>query len=66
LLYLRAGQVCSRDDMIKAVWPEVLDPGAISDANIDQLVRRVRLKIEPDPSNPARLVLKKAFGYMLV
>jgi len=68
LLYLRgnAGQVCSRDEIIRAVWSESADPGAISDATIDQLIHRLREKVEPEPSQPARIISKKAFGYMLV
>jgi DNA-binding winged helix-turn-helix (wHTH) protein len=68
LLYLHgnAGQVCSRDEIIRAVWPESVDTAAISDATIDQLVHRLREKVEPEPSQPSRIVSKKAFGYMLV
>jgi len=64
-LYRRAGKVCSRDEIIAEVWPESSDPGAVSDATIDQLVRRLRLKIEPTPSNPTRIISKKSFGYVL-
>ena len=65
-LYRYAGNICSRDEIIKSVWPESKDPGAISDATIDQLVHRLREKVEPEPSQPVRVVSKKAFGYMLV
>lgn len=65
-LYSSAGQVCSRDEIIRAVWPESQDPAAISDATIDQLIHRLREKVEPEPSQPARIISRKAFGYMLV
>jgi pSer/pThr/pTyr-binding forkhead associated (FHA) protein len=65
-LYKNAGAVCSRDSIIAAVWPESQDPGAISDATVDQLIHRLREKVEPDPSKPVRVVSKKAFGYLLV
>ena len=65
-LYRKAGKVCSRDEIIADVWPEVEDPGAVSDAAIDQLVHRLRERIEPDPSKPSRIISKKTFGYMLV
>ena len=65
-LYNRAGKVCQRDELISEVWPEAVDPGGVSDAAIDQLVHRLRLKIEPDPSQPKRLIIRKGFGYMLV
>jgi hypothetical protein len=65
-LYKNAGNVCSRDEIIEAVWPESKDPSAISDATIDQLVHRLREKVEPEPAKPSRIISKKAFGYMLV
>lgn len=65
-LYRNAGDVCSRDRIIEAVWSESKDPSAISDATIDQLIHRLREKVEHDPSNPSRIISKKAFGYMLV
>jgi len=65
-LHENAGMVCLRDEIIKAVWFDSLDPAAISDATLDQLVHRLREKIEPDTSNPSRIISRKAFGYMLV
>jgi DNA-binding response OmpR family regulator len=65
-LYKNAGNICSREEIIQAVWPESKDPSAISDATIDQLIHRLREKVEPEPAKPTRIVSKKAFGYMLV
>ncbi|MGD0354081.1 MAG: FHA domain-containing protein [Dehalococcoidia bacterium] len=65
-LYKNAGNICSRDEIIQAVWPESKDPSAISDATIDQLIHRLREKVEPEPAKPVRIISKKAFGYMLV
>ena len=65
-LYKNAGNVCSRDEIIQAVWSESKDPDAVSDATIDQLIHRLRERVEPDPSNPSRIISKKAFGYMLL
>jgi hypothetical protein len=62
----RAGKVCSKDEIISGVWPEVKDPGGISDATVDQLIYRLRGKIESDLSKPQRIISKKGFGYMLV
>jgi hypothetical protein len=66
LLYRNTGNICSRDEIIEAVWPESRDTSAISDATIDQLIHRLREKVEPEPARPSRIVSKKAFGYMLV
>jgi pSer/pThr/pTyr-binding forkhead associated (FHA) protein len=65
-LEANAGRVCRKDDMIPVVWPEVLNPGAVSDAAVDQLIHRLRTKIELDPKQPTRIVSKKGFGYLLV
>lgn len=62
----RADKVCSRDYIIAQVWPEVVDPGGVADAAIDQLIRRVRVKVEPDISKPTRIINLKGFGYKLV
>lgn len=65
-LYSNEGKICSRDEIISAVWPESKDSSAISDATIDQLIHRLREKVEPEPARPVRIISKKAFGYMLV
>ena len=65
-LHGNAGIVCLRDEIIKAVWADSQDPAAISDATLDQLVHRLREKVEPEPANPTRVISRKAFGYMLV
>ena len=65
-LYKNTGNVCSRDEIIESVWPESKDPSAISDATIDQLIHRLRERVEPDPTSPSRIISKKSFGYMLL
>ena len=65
-LYENHEKVCNRDEIINRVWPEVVDPGGVSDAAIDQLVHRLRMKIEPDPKQPKRLLIRKGFGFRLV
>jgi pSer/pThr/pTyr-binding forkhead associated (FHA) protein len=67
LVYLDShrNMMCGRDEIIANVWPEVLDPGGVADAAIDQLVRRLRVKIEKDSNHPTILINKKGFGYRL-
>jgi energy-coupling factor transporter ATP-binding protein EcfA2 len=66
LEYLRAhpGQVCAKDDLIRAVWPEdrIFEEG-VRDDSLAQLVRRLRKKIEPDPSLPRYLHTVPGRGY---
>jgi hypothetical protein len=66
LLKQNAGRICSKDEVIAAAWPQVQEPGVISDANVDQLIHRIREKVEVNPSSPTRVVSKKGFGYMLL
>jgi hypothetical protein len=58
------GQVCEKDDLIRAVWPEdrIFERG-IRDDSLAQLVRRLREKIEPDPSNPRHIQTIAGRGY---
>nr|MBN1229695.1 FHA domain-containing protein [Anaerolineae bacterium] len=49
LLYSRGGGVCTRDDVVSAVWPDAMEEG-VSEQAIDALVRRLRDRIaEIDP-----------------
>ncbi len=63
-LYERRGKVCSKDDIGKAVWPEYQE--GIYDYQIENLVRRLRARLEPDPSNAQLLVTVRGLGYKLV
>ena len=64
-LYERRGQVCSKDDIGHAVWPEY-EVGGIFDYQIENLVRRLRSKIEADPNNPQMLLTVRGLGYKLI
>jgi len=51
LLFQRAGQVCTREQVIEAVWPEAAGAG-VSEQAIDALVRRLRDRLsELDPTH---------------
>jgi hypothetical protein len=69
LAFLRArpGQVCTKDELARAVWPEdrVFGDGVRDDA-LAQLVRRLREKIEPAPSKPIHLLTVPGRGYRYV
>lgn len=64
--YLRAhpNQVCEKDDLIVAVWPEdeIFERG-VRDDSLAQLVRRLRVKIEPHPSDPEWIITVPGRGY---
>lgn len=63
-LHEHAGQVCSKDDICQAVWPEC--PHDVFDYQVENLVRRLRSKIEPDPTDPQLLLTIRGLGYKLV
>jgi len=63
-LYERRGQVCSKDDIGFAVWPEYRQ--GVYDYQIENLVRRLRSRIEPDPNNPQILLTMRGLGYKLI
>jgi len=63
MLYLLAQhpkQVYTREQLLDRIWggAEYIDPGTVT-----VHIRRVREKIEPDPSNPTRLVTVWGVGY---
>jgi DNA-binding response OmpR family regulator len=66
LAYLseRCGEVCSKDEIGTVVWPEYQD--GIYDYQVENLVRRLRAKLEPDPSEPKLLLTVRGRGYKLV
>jgi DNA-binding response OmpR family regulator len=63
-LYQHSGEVCSKDDIGHAVWPEYEE--GIYDYQIENLVRRLRAKLEPDPATPQLLLTIRGLGYKLV
>ncbi len=63
-LYEHNGAVCSKDDIGDAVWPEYQE--GVYDYQIENLVRRLRTKLEPDPTNPLLLLTVRGRGYKLV
>jgi hypothetical protein len=60
-------EVCEKDDLIRAVWPEdqIYEQG-IRDDSLAQLVRRLREKIEPDPSHPRYIQTIPGRGYRFI
>jgi DNA-binding winged helix-turn-helix (wHTH) protein len=65
LLYGRLGKICSKYDVVEAVWGEdYIDE--VDDARIEKLVSRLRQKIEPDPNGPRYVQTIRGRGYKLV
>lgn len=63
LLWRRRGQVCAKDEIAAAVWPEC--QGEIYDYQIESLVKRLRAKLEPGAEQPVLIVNVPGLGYRL-
>jgi DNA-binding response OmpR family regulator len=63
-LYEQEGLVCSKDEIGLAVWPEYQE--GVYDYQIENLVRRLRAKLEPDAGEPQLLLTVRGRGYKLI
>lgn len=61
-LVTHRGQMLSRSQLLRRVWGY---EHAGDDRLVDVTVRRLRLKLESDPSNPLMLVTVRGLGYRL-
>lgn len=59
-------QVVSRDDLIAAAWKDAKSTAGVSEQALDQLLYRVRKKIENDPNNPEHLLTIKGRGVKFI
>jgi two-component system response regulator VicR len=62
LLAQSPGQVFTREDLIRNLWGDDYAKGSVS---IPVYIRRIRQKIEKDPSDPRYLQTAWSFGYRL-
>ncbi|NTV30749.1 hypothetical protein HGA91_02090 [candidate division WWE3 bacterium] len=63
-MYEHHGRVIDRDEIAEAVW-EVRKEQGVSDEAIDQLVSRLRDKVETDKYNPKHLITVRGRGFQL-
>jgi len=64
-LISNVGQVCEKDQIIQAVWPEdVIFEEGVRDDSLAQLVRRLRVKIETTPGEPQYIHTVPGRGYL--
>ncbi len=66
LVYLdkNRNKVCSKDEIGRTVWSEYQT--GIFDYQIENLIRRLRTKIEEDPNTPVLLMTVRGLGYKLI
>ena len=64
LLYERRGEVCSKNEIAVRAWPKRLQRG-VGEQEVEQCMRRLRLRLEPDPSQPRFVLTVPGRGYKL-
>ena len=62
-LFSNKGKAVSRDQIANVGWPE--RPDDVSDSEIDQYIRQLRLKVESDPSKPKVIITRRGYGYTI-
>lgn len=63
-LHENRGKICSKDDIGRTVWAEY--KSGIYDYQIENLIRRLRTKIEEDANSPVLLLNVRGLGYKLL
>lgn len=58
-------KICSKDEVINAIWGEQKSYEGVTDQALDQIFYRLRKKVEKDPSNPHYIQTVKGMGYKL-
>lgn len=57
------GKIAGRDEIIEVVWPDTKVAEGISDEAIDQMIFRLRKKIEDQPNAPKHIITIKGQGW---
>ena len=57
------GRILERDSLINAVWKDSATTQGVTDQALDQLIFRLRKKIEPNPNSPTYLQTVKGRGF---
>ena len=62
-LYLNAGKIIQRDDLMSDVWGIEYE---ISTRTVDNFILKLRQKIEVDPNNPKIIITVHGIGYKMI
>ncbi len=65
LLFLiqNQGRICTKDEIINATWKDTKTKEGVTDQALDQIIYRLRKKIEIDPNHPHYIQTLKGRGY---
>jgi hypothetical protein len=62
-LIARSGQVCSKEELIQAVWPDEKLATGLRDDSLTQLVHRLREKVDPLEKNRIQTLPGRGYRY---
>ncbi len=62
-MILNPGKILGRDDVINAVWGELSSTAGVTEQALDQLIFRLRKKIEENPNFPTHIQTVKGRGF---
>ena len=65
LLFQKRREACSKDEIAAAGWIERSE-GNVGNQEVEQTIRRLRRRIEPEPSEPRYIMTVRGYGYKLV
>jgi hypothetical protein len=60
------GELCTKDALVRAVWPDEVLVEGVRDDRLAQLVKRLREKIEFDPTEPTYIITVHGQGYRFI
>lgn len=58
--------ICEKEEIINAVWKDSKTQEGVTDQALDQIIYRLRKKIEDDPNNPTFITTIKGRGFKFV
>lgn len=64
-LLLNNEKICEKEEIINAVWKDSATQEGVTDQALDQIIYRLRKKVEDDPNNPTHIQTIKGRGYKL-
>ena len=65
LLFLieNKGRICTKDEIIASTWKDTKTQEGVTDQALDQIIYRLRKKVEADPNHPHYIQTLKGRGY---
>jgi two-component system response regulator RegX3 len=63
VLHAADGGLVTKHDLAQRAWPEV--GGVAGNESIEQMLSRLRRKLEADPERPQHLITVRGLGYRL-